>query len=409
MKFPKILSRTLLAAALTVSASGALFAQESVRPEVGKPLQDAASLMKAGKYKEAMTKVHEADQVSGKTAYESFMVERMRSSAALGAGDTAGAIKSLENVLASGKVPAAEQGKMMDSLASLYYRAHDYANAIKYAQKAQAAGAGTAATRTLILQSYFLSGDFALAGKLAQEDVQADEKAGRTPNEEKLQLLANCYLKQKDTGNYVATIEKLLNYYPKKGLWLDVLNRLQRKSGFSDRLMLDVYRLQLATGNLDKTNDYMEMAQLAIQAGSAIEAKKIVDAGYSNNALGKGADADRQKRLKDLAENKATETRKSLESGGDQAAAEAAKDGNALVTLGFNYVNIGQAAKGIPLMEAGIKKGGLKRPEDANLHLGIAYAIAGQKAKAVQTLKSVGGTDGTAELAKLWAIYTQRS
>ena len=44
-------------------------AQESLRPEVGKPLQAAQELMKAQKYKEALAKIREADAVSGKTAY----------------------------------------------------------------------------------------------------------------------------------------------------------------------------------------------------------------------------------------------------------------------------------------------------------------------------------------------------
>jgi len=407
MKLSGILSRTALLAVLSLLPYAS--AQETVRPEVGNPLKAAGDMMKSSRYKEALNKVREADQVSGKTAYESFLIERMRSSAALGAGDNDTAIKSLEAVIASGKLPAADQAKMMDTLANTFYRNKDYPNTIKWMQKTMQAGGGNAQSRTLIIQSYFLMNDFGTAAKEALADIQAEEKAGRTPSEEKLQLLANCYLKQKDSNGYVATIEKLLNYYPKKSLWADVLNRLQRKSGFSDRLALDVFRLQLATGNLATTNDYMEMAQLALQAGSAIEAKKVVDAGYASGAMGKGSDAERQKRLKDLAEKQAAESKKLLDTGGDEAGAKSAKDGNALVALGFNYVYSGQAAKGIALMDEGIKKGGLKRPEDAKLHLGIAYQIAGQKNKAVQTFKSLGGTDGVADLGNLWAIYTQRS
>ena len=51
-------------------------------------------------------------------------------------------------------------------------------------------------------------------------------------------------------------------------------------------------------------------------------------------------------------------------------------------------------------MQQGIAKGKLKRADEANLHLGIAYLRAGQKAKAQQAFKSVGGTDGTADLAR---------
>jgi hypothetical protein len=59
------------------------------------------------------------------------------------------------------------------------------------------------------------------------------------------------------------------------------------------------------------------------------------------------------------------------------------------------------------MMQQGIAKGSLKRPEDAKLHLGIAQVMAGD-AKAQATLRSVGGTDGTADLARLWSLYARR-
>ena len=69
----------------------------------------------------------------------------------------------------------------------------------------------------------------------------------------------------------------------------------------------------------------------------------------------------------------------------------------------------GQSEKGLGLMEQGVKKGGLRRPEDAKLHLAIAYLAAGQKAKAIDAFKSVQGADGTADLARLWLIHVQRA
>ncbi len=60
-------------------------------------------------------------------------------------------------------------------------------------------------------------------------------------------------------------------------------------------------------------------------------------------------------------------------------------------------------------MQDGIAKGGLKRPEDAKLHLAIAQLIAGDNAKAQATLKTVSGADGTSDLARLWSLYARRN
>jgi hypothetical protein len=78
-----------------------------------------------------------------------------------------------------------------------------------------------------------------------------------------------------------------------------------------------------------------------------------------------------------------------------------------MVKIGLNYVYEGKADKGLPLIEAGIKKGGLRRPEDAKLRLGEAQIYAGQKAKGVQTLRDVKGTDGTADIARLWVLLAR--
>ena len=402
-------ARVALALAVVVgsSALSPARAQDAVRPEIGKPLQAASALLKSNKFKDALAKIREVDSVPNKTANETYLIESMRGSAASGAGENDTIIKSFESVIASGKAPAATQLKLIEALAGAYYRARDYGATNKWASRYLREGGGNQQIRTLLIQSYFQAGDFANSAKESLIDIQADEKAGRTPSEEKLQLLANSYLRQKNTSGYIATIEKLLHYYPKKSLWADVISRLQRKPGFSDRLGLDVYRMQLATGNLTATNDYMEMAQLALQSGFPGEAKKVVDEGYASGALGKGAEVDRQKRLRDLVEKRVAENQKALASGADEAAANAAKDGNALVNLGYNLFASGQAAKGIALMEAGIKKGELKRPDDAKLHLGTAMIQSGQKSKGAQVLRSVQGTDGTQDLANLWVIFAR--
>ena len=215
-------------------------------------------------------------------------------------------------------------------------------------------------------------------------------------------MLANIQLKKNDKVGYVNTIEKLATSYPKAQYWTDLLNRVQGKPGFSNRLRVDVYRLQLANGLLKKPSEYMEMAQLVLQAKAPAEALKIIDKGYKAGALGTGADAARHQRLKDLAEKNLAEQNKNF------AALEteytAAKDNDALVGLGYALVQAGQADKGLKMMEGAIKAGSLKYADEAKLRLGEAYAAAGKKQQAITALKTVSGKEGTADLARYWIM-----
>jgi len=72
------------------------------------------------------------------------------------------------------------------------------------------------------------------------------------------------------------------------------------------------------------------------------------------------------------------------------------------VRIGMAYTGLGQYDKGIALIQQGIAKGGHKHVDDARLHLGIAYVRAGNRAKANEAFRSVKGTDGAADLARLW-------
>ncbi len=392
-----------LAAAVLLSLAAVAVQAQALRPEVGKPLQAASDLLKAGKGREALAKVREAEAVGGKTAAESLTIDRMKAAAAQRAGETGTATQALESIY--GKVSGAEQGQVAEQLASAYATARDNARATQWLQKAQAAGNNSASVRQLQAYLQGSSGDYAAIGKEASAAVAAAEQAGKRPEEADLLRLADAQARTNNAAGQAATLEKLLFHYPKKEYWAIYLGRLPRKAGFSSRLGLDLMRLRLATGSLDKTDDFMEMSQLALQAGLPAEAKAMIDKGFASGALGTGAEAERHKRLRDLAIKQDAESKAGIEQ--RTAAAAAAKDGNELVQVGQAYATMGQADKGVALIEQGIAKGGLKRPDDAQLRLGLALLHSGakNKARAVQVLRGVKGNDGTADLGRLWALY----
>lgn len=377
-------------------------AAEAVRPEIGNPLKEAQAALKGRRYSDALSKLREADAVGGKSAYEVDVLERLRIAAATASGDADTAARSLTTLGNNGRLSASDRGNYAKAVMGTYLRAKNYKQAIAFAQDEIRNGTGGDLRRYMI-EAQYLSGDVAGAARQLNADIAASERAGKAPSEDQLNLLANCYLKLRDNSGYGRVLERLLALYPKPSTWANALNGLQKKSGMSMRYGLDIYRLQQATGNLSGADAYMEMGQLAVQGGSAIEAKKIVDEGFDKKVLGTGANADRHKRLQDLVGKRAAEELKLVAKG-----EAAAKDAESMVSTGFAMVINGQAQAGLALMEKGIAAGGLRRPEGAKLQLGYAYLKAGDKAKASKVFKSIGGTDGAADLAKLWAIYANR-
>jgi hypothetical protein len=370
---------------------------EGVRPEVGKPLQAAQALIKQRKGREAMAEIAKAEAVPNRTAYENQIIAQMKAAASSSTGDNDGTIRNNTALLESGKVSGREALPLVQGVAVAYYNKKEYGEAAKWSQRYFREGGTDPSMRSVLLQSYYLGNDCNAVSKMLSG---VDE--GKRASEEDLQILANCYLKMRDTGGYVRAIEMLVVQYPKKQYWTDLLSRVQKKPGFSDRLGLDVYRLRLATGNLADTNDYFEATQLALQAGVPSEAKIFMDKGYEAKALGQGKEADRHARLRALVEKSIADSQKNRAK--DEQDALAAREGDDLVKIGQNYVYEGKADKGISLMEQGLKKGNLRRPDDAKLRLGEAQIYAGKKSAGVQTLREVKGTDGTGDMARLWIL-----
>ena len=374
----------------------------TVRAEVGKPLQAAVALLKGRKAKAALAKIAEADAVKNKTPFEAYMVARLRAQAEAAAGDAAAAARDFEATAASPAAPAAERTQFLAVAAGQYYSARAYAKAVELATRYFAAGGKDPAVRTIYVQALYLGNDFAQAAREILADVEGEQQAGKTPSEMELQMLANCYLKTNDKAGYAHTMEKLVAFHPKRDYWLSVVYSVTTRPGFSDRLTLDADRLKLATGTMRGAEDYMEAAQLALQAGFPMEAKKFVDAGYAAGLLGTGPDAARHQRLRALVQKNLAEDQRTLGQGDARVAAD--KDGTPLLNTGLNYVLHGRADKGLAMMAQGMRKGGFRHPDDARLRLGYAYQLAGQKQKAVQVFKTVRGADGAAALARLWVI-----
>ncbi|HVK31861.1 MAG TPA: hypothetical protein VM845_05060 [Burkholderiaceae bacterium] len=399
MKSLRVLTATLLAAGLLSAAQA-----QGIRPEVGKPLQQASDLLKSGKAREALAKANEANAVGGKTPAEQLMIDRMRGAAAQRAGDNGTAIAAFESVY--GRVSGGEQAQIAESIAFAYSQQKNNAKASEWVAKARAAGGNSASLNQLAAYLQGSSGDYSQIFKDAQAQVAAAEKDGRRPGEDDLLRLADAARRLNNNGVYSSALEKLVLYYAKKDYWTAHLASIQRKPGFADRLALDVGRLKLANGLVTKTDDYMELAQLALQAGFPTEAKAIVDKGYAAGALGTGEQAARHQRLKDLVLKSQSESAAAITEHAAEAAAQ--KDGNDLVKVGTVYASMGQSDKAVELIEKGIAKGGLKRPDDAKLRLALAMAQSPKaKAKGLQALRSIGGNDGTAEVARLYAAVLQ--
>lgn len=383
-------------------------AQTTVRPEIGKHLKEVQALLKGGKYKEALSKLREAENVGGRTADENALIERMRLSAAQGAGDADSMARAFDALKGAGKLSGAENLQYLEAVAGTYSRVGNNQQALSWANRYFKEGGTSENMKKLVTYSQYKSGDLGPIIKETLAEIAAVEKAGGIPSKEKIDLLMNAADRAKDANATKIGFDKLLAYYPSKQVWDIAIDSAQREKGFADRYKLDLLRLRFLTGNMrvtERENDYSDYATTAAQAGYVDEGIKILNAGFAAGALGQGKGAERDGRLKEFLAKKGAEAKAGFAAA--EAAAKEPKDGNALIPLGLALAQRGDAKGGIALIELGLEKGKLKNEDAAKLALGQAQLLAGDTAKAVATFRSIKGTDGSGSVARLFALQAR--
>ncbi|HET7527545.1 MAG TPA: hypothetical protein VFK10_16500 [Burkholderiaceae bacterium] len=405
--------RLALAVALLV-VGGVAVAQQTpapdaaakvLRPEVANPVNAAQEAGRSGQKEVAESKLREAAAVPNLSMFEQAVIERGRAGVSLSARDWTQAIRSLEVVVNSNQFSGADQLQMIELLAKLTYQEKDYLRAVSWLRRYAAEGGSDAAVRDLLPQALYLANEFKAAADELETRVAADEAAARPTPEATLRLLTSSYLQVKDDAGYVRTLERMAAAYPKPEYWSELLTRATKQPGFPERLWIDVHRLRYAANLMRSADDYVELAQLALQAGYPAEALTVVDRGLSLSLLGNGKDAAAHTALRERASKAAEKDGADLPRA--EASAKSAREGDALANVGYAYATTGQAAKGISLMEQGLAKGGLKRADEARLHLGQVLWQAGRKDDAVKAFAGVQGGDGSAALARVWSAFVR--
>jgi len=373
-----------------------------LRPEISKPLIAAKVLFDSNNIPDALAKISETDAVADKTSYEQFAVERTRGDYYLKAGDKIKAAQAFEKVVAANYLKHDDQLHIIQVVSQLYFQASNYPLTISWMERYFNDGGTEAKSRDMLNKAYYLNKDYAQAYKGLSTYVANELAAGHIPNEQYFQLILNSESILNDKEGLLKAVEQLNTYYPSSKNWNYLISQAHSKPGFSDKLFLDVFRLKQELGLLETAAEYIDMSELATRAGLPAEAKKALEQANTARLLSGGPDAKKNAALLDAATRRAADDLKTMQQG--EASAAKSKDGSGLVNLGMAYATAGQFDKGASLIEQGISKGGIARIEEAKLHLALVYYWAGKKEDAIRQLKTVGGSDGTGDLARLWIM-----
>jgi len=378
----------------------------SLSKPFSKPVEEAQKLFKEGKWQDAVNILNEADGKSGKSPYDQFVLDELRSFAYRNMQNYAEAAPLAEKGLTSGFLDGQDLALRPKLLATLYYQVKNYDKAVEFGVKGLETEPNDPTLFQIVSQGYYLKNDFPGTVKFIDAYATQQESAGAAPSEQALLLLRSACVKQDDNACTSKATDRLVAHYPKAEYWQQAVDPLLRTKS-SDAILFNVYRLALAVGTMSKSEDYFEFADLALRAGSPGEAQTAIDEGKAKGAF---ADAKSQERLKTV-QASVNEQVKADQAGLDKTAkdAETSKTGQKDVGLAIAYFGYKQYDKAIESFKKGLAKPGVLNVPEANLLLGISALRAGKKDEAQTAFKSVKGDAQLERLAALWSLHAAKA
>ena len=409
----KLTATLALGAAFAVTFTQAMAAEE--KPTNSK---EAAKLLKAAqeainakppKYQDAIARLRDVDALPKKSPYDEYVMNNFASFAYGKLGDYANAEKALEAMLPSQYLPQNELPMRVRQLTAVNYQLKNWEKVIDYGTRSVKGGYADDQAYQIVAQAYYLKADYRNTIKFTDDFVATELKKGETPKEDTLQLILSSCVKLEDSPCITHALERMVTYYPKQEYWQNLLESMFRDKGAAanDKLMLEVYRLAADVDTLHKPDEFREMAQLALDAGSPGEAQRILEKGFAKNVFADPKDKERNQRLLDSAKKQAASDQAALPK--VEAEVANATTGDKEVSLGLAYLSYAQYDKAVAALNHGLAKGGVRNEAEARLLLGIAQLKAGNKDEATKAFRGVKGDPTLERLANLWTLHAQQA
>lgn len=361
-----------------------------------KAIVDLQTAVKANDVANIPAKVQAAQAVA-QTKDDHYAIGQLQLQAAVAAKNDAAEAQAVDAIAASGFLPSDKVASLYNAVGVQFYNAKQFDQAANYFQKAVALNPQDPEGQKLLAEAYNSAGKRAEGAAALQKVIAMNTAAGRKADEALYKRALGMAYEAKSP----AAIElgrEWVAAYPTPDSWHNALAVYRNMGNPDPASALDIMRLARATKSMQGTADYNLYAAETVNASNFGEAKAMLAEGLASGQI-KASDpviGDIQKALAGKASPTAAEL----------ATREAgAKVPSAFLRIGDAYYGAGNYAKAAEMYRQAGAKGA--DANLANLRLGEALALSGDKAGAAAALGKVGGS--LSEIAKFWLVYANRA
>jgi tetratricopeptide (TPR) repeat protein len=304
-----------------------------------------------------------------------------------------------EKVVAQPDIPLAMEINTRYTIAQLYFVEEKWKEGVAALLKwFDMTPSPNAAAYVLLSQGYYQLKDYDKALVNVEKAIGMYKEKDKIPKEQWYNLARFLYFEKNNVNKTVEILEELLTYYPKKQYWVQISHMYgeQKKEWQQLSAMETAYVQDMLTKGTELTT----MAYFYLNAEVPYKAAKVMDKGLKAEVIeGKSKDWE----LAGNSWRQAQEIKKAIPAM-EKAAAKSDK-GELFVSLGSVYLDGDQFDKAATALGKGLKRGGLKRPDQAQLLLGMAYFNLKKYDSARKAFTNAQRDERSAKNAGQWIKY----
>ena len=374
----------------------------ALRNKVYERLAEAQGLAEAKDYAGAAAILNDMIAEDGKRAlnsYELANVYNLFAFLSYATEDYAQSLRYYEQVIAQPDIPLAMEINTRFTIAQLYFVQEKWQQGIDallvWFDLSEKPNAGA---YVLLAQGYYQVKNFDLALKNVETAIDMHEGEGKLPKEQWYNLARFLYFDKEDFDSALNVLNTLIIYYPKKQYWVQASHLYGEKK--EEQKQLALMEAAYEQGFLDRSSELVNMSYLYLNAEVPYFAASVIEKGFDDELVD---DKSKNYELAGSAWAQAREVAKSIPM--MEKAAAKSDEGELYVRLGNVYLDGDQFAKAADSVSKGLKKGGVKRPDQARLVLGMAYFNLGEYNKARKAFRDAGKDERSEKYAKQWISY----
>jgi tetratricopeptide (TPR) repeat protein len=225
--------------------------------------------------------------------------------------------------------------------------------------------------------------------------IKVAEDRDKEAKEDWYVLLNFAYFQQENYAKVRDLQKLLLVKWPKKRYWFSLAGAFTELG--EDNNLIYAYDAAHTQGLLEKESELVTMAQLYMQAEVPYKAAMLLDKEMKAGRVAKNA---KNYRLLSQAWSLAQEDEKSVPA--LQEAAKLSDEGELDLRLGNAHLNLGEYKECENAVESGLKKGGIKSPDNAQISLGMCLYNQRKYQAAIRAFREAGKTSRSQRISRQW-------